>query len=233
MIQRRLHLELQAVLFLITRRVDVSLILVSILFLPGVVLHEVSHYLMAAMLGVPTGKFSLIPRPIRNGRLQLGFVETAKTDIVRDAIIGVAPLATGCIFIAFVSISKLDLLSLEEVLEGGESTNIFRAVSDMYTRPDFWLWFFLAFVVSSTMMPSSSDRRAWLPVALTAVILLGLGLIAGAGPWMWQHFVPLLNRFFQALAMVIGISLAIHIVLIAPLILFRILFLRLSGFKGT
>lgn len=233
MIQRRLHLELQAVFFLITRRVDVSLILVSILFLPGVVLHEVSHYLMAAMLGVPTGKFSLIPRPIRNGRLQLGFVETAKTDIVRDAIIGVAPLIAGCIFIAFVSISKLGLLSLGEVLEDGESTTMIRTMNDLYTRPDFWLWFYLAFVVSSTMMPSSSDRRAWLPVALTAVILLGLGLITGAGAWMWQHFAPPLNRFFQALAMIIGISLAIHLVLIAPLILIRMLFLRLSGIKGT
>lgn len=232
MIQRRLHLELQAVFFLITRRVDVSLILVSILFLPGVVLHEVSHYLTAAMLGVPTGKFSLIPRPIRNGRLQLGFVETAKTDIVRDALIGVAPLIAGSIFIAFVSISKLDLLSLGEVFEGGESTNIFRTMSGLYTRPDFWLWFYLAFVVSSTMMPSSSDRRAWLPVVLTAVILLGLGLIAGAGPWMWQHFAPPLNRSFQALAMIIGISLAIHLVLITPLILIRMLFLRLSGIKG-
>ncbi|MBP1701841.1 MAG: putative rane protein, partial [Chloroflexi bacterium] len=75
--QRYLHRELQAVLLILTRRADLTIMLFSLIFLPGVVLHEASHWLMAKLLRVPTGRFSILPRPMGNGRLQMGFVETA------------------------------------------------------------------------------------------------------------------------------------------------------------
>ena len=49
----------------------------SILFLPGVFLHEFSHFVMAKILRVRTGKFSIFPQSLPDGRLQLGYVETA------------------------------------------------------------------------------------------------------------------------------------------------------------
>jgi hypothetical protein len=89
-LQRFLQREIQSIFLLITRQADISTALFSLLFLPGVLLHETSHYLMAHLLGVKTGRFSLIPKKVEDGRLQLGYVETAKTDFVRDALIGAA-----------------------------------------------------------------------------------------------------------------------------------------------
>src|SRR5512145_1583640 len=95
--QRWLHRETQLVFLLLTRSARLALGLFSLLFFPGVLLHELSHYLMARLLGVRTGRFSLLPELMPDGKLRLGFVETAETDIVRDALIGAAPLISGCI----------------------------------------------------------------------------------------------------------------------------------------
>ena len=77
-LQRLLHREIQAVLLILTRNIQLTIGLFSILFLPGVFLHELSHFLMAKILHVPTGKASLIPKSLPNGRLQMGYVETAQ-----------------------------------------------------------------------------------------------------------------------------------------------------------
>ncbi len=228
-IQSRLHRELQAVFLLITRRVDVSLILVSILFLPGVLLHEASHYLVARLLGVPTGKISIIPRVQDDGHLQLGYVETTHTDILRDTLIGVAPLVAGVLFIAYVGVSQLGLPFIWENWVGGESLSLYKALPYLYNSADFWMWFYLVFAVSSTMMPSRSDRRAWMPVAIIVVILLTLALLAGAGPWMWGNLASPLNQIFQVLVLVFGISLFIHVILVFPLLISRKLLVRLTG----
>ena len=43
---------------------------------------------MAKLLRVPTGQVSLIPQSIEGNRLRMGYVETGKADILRDALIG-------------------------------------------------------------------------------------------------------------------------------------------------
>jgi hypothetical protein len=112
-LQRRLHLEIQAVLLLITRRVDLTITLFSVMFLPGVLVHEISHFLMAKLLGVRTGRISLLPQPLPNGRLQLGFVETAPTDLVRDVLIGSTPLIVGGAILLYRAVP----IRLSELLE--------------------------------------------------------------------------------------------------------------------
>lgn len=79
------------------------------------------------------------------------------------------------------------------------------------------------------MMPSRSDRRAWLPVAVIVVIFLLLALTVGAGPWMWENLAAPFNQISQVLALVFGISLAIHVILIFPLFVARKLLTRLTG----
>jgi hypothetical protein len=59
--------ETQAVFLLLTRRGEVAMVLFAVLFFPGVLLHEVSHYVMAQLLGVRTKRFSLIPKPLPDG----------------------------------------------------------------------------------------------------------------------------------------------------------------------
>ena len=172
LLQRALHKELESVFLLITRRVDVSLVIFSILFLPGVLLHELSHFFMAILLRVRTGRFSIIPQNLGNGRLQLGYVETENADFIRDAFIGIAPLLSGGVFVGLVGKSKLKILTLWEALYTTDLNFILQTVKEMLVQPDFWLWFYLSVVISSTMLPSPSDRRAWLPLALIIGLLI-------------------------------------------------------------
>jgi hypothetical protein len=238
-LQRQLHREIQAVLLLLTRRAEIAMALFSLLFFPGVLLHEGSHFVVARLLGVRTGSFSLIPRVVPHptglgggsARLQLGYVETARADIIRDALIGSAPLVFGGLFVTYAGLSRLGLhLIWNELVATGPST-VLSSLSALYARPDFWLWFYLIFAVSSMMLPSASDRRAWLPLVVILSLLLGVSLLAGAGPWLLGHLAPLLNRAFHALAVVLGISALIHFVLLPPFWALRRLLSRLTGLR--
>jgi len=215
--QRSLHREVQAIFLLITRRMDFSIVLFALVFFPGVLLHETSHYLMARILGVRTGRFSLLPRPLPNGRLQLGYVETRASDWVRETLIGAAPLLTGGVVVAYAGVQRLGLTSAWDALSSGTPGALQLALRAMLDRPDFWLWFYLTLAVSSTMLPSASDRRAWLPLGLTIMALVGASLLAGAGPWLEQHAAPLLGDLFLSVAVVFVISAAIHLLLALPL----------------
>jgi hypothetical protein len=95
--------------------------------------------------------------------------------------------------------------------------------------PDFWLWFYLAFTVSSTMLPSQSDRHAWLPLGILLVGLLGVAILAGAGTWMLTNLAPRLNQFLGALATIFGLSGALHLLLVIPFFLLHQIMSRATG----
>ena len=229
--QRRLHLETQLVFYLLTMRQEIALALFSLIFFPGVLLHESSHWIMARLLGVRTGRFSLLPRSLPDGRLQLGYVETASTDLLREALIGLAPLLAGGAFVAYAGINRLGLPSVWEQITLGSEISWLSALGRLPTLPDFWLWFYLTFTISATMLPSRSDRRAWLPLTLAAIVLITLGLLAGAGPWMVENIAPRVNLGMRAAAVVLAISLAVHLVLVLPLALLRLLLSQWRGVK--
>lgn len=221
LLQRMLHREVQTIFLIITRRSDLSIALFAVLFFPGVLLHEGSHYLAARLLRVRTGRFSIIPRPLADGRLQMGYVETAASDWVRDTLIGAAPLITGGLFVAYAGLTRLGLLELWQAQTLGGLEAALGLLSQIMARSDFWVWFYLTLVVSSTMLPSASDRRAWLPLGLTILALVGASLLAGAGPWLELHVAPLLGDLFLSVAVVFAISAAIHLLLALPLWILR------------
>ena len=230
-LQRFLQREIQAIFLLITRQPEISMALFSLLFLPGVLLHETSHFIMARLLGVRTGRFSIIPQKLEGGRLQLGYVETAKTDFFRDALIGVAPLITGGIFVAIAGVSRLGLNAIWVSLIQGQLNTINMAIKPIIERPDFWLWFYLVFAISSTMMPSASDRRAWLPLILVTLALFGLILLIGVGPWLVSKFGSALISSIDAITMVFGITVLIHLILLPPAWMIRKIISRMVGLQ--
>lgn len=227
--QRGLHREIQAVLLLLTRSPGITIWVFSLIFFPGVFLHELSHLLMAKLLGVRTGGVSLIPQTMSNGRLQLGYVEAAHSDILRDSLVGMAPLLTGMLFVAFAAVERLRMTVLWDTFRDGQWALFWQGMHALPARPDFWLWFYLTFAISSTMMPSESDRHAWLPLGLTIGALLGLALLAGAGPWMVVNLATPLNVFMRGAALVLLVSILVHAILIAPFFTIHQILTKLTG----
>lgn len=227
-LQRLLHREIQTVFLLLTRDARFTIVFFQILFLPGVFLHELSHFLTAKLLRVRTGGFSVIPRALPNGRLQLGYVETAKSDIVRDSLIGAAPLIFGTLFVAYVAIYRLEMRVLWDTLRSGQFALFWLGVRLLPTVKDFYLWFYLAFTVSSTMMPSESDRHAWLELVISVGILFALALLLGAGPWMLANVAPRVSNFLSSVAVILGLSSVFHALLLLPTMLVHKLLSRVS-----
>jgi hypothetical protein len=168
---------------------------------------------------------------MEDGKLRLGYVETAGSDVVRDALIGTAPLLSGGAAVAYLGIYRMGLVPLAAFVGNGDWQGFMQGLRALPAQQDFWLWFYLAFTISSTMLPSASDRRAWLPVILTGIFLLGVALLAGAGPWMLTNLAPWLNRALRSVATIFGISLAMHLALLIPLRLLRELVMRAFGLR--
>jgi hypothetical protein len=159
----------------------------------------------------------------------MGFVETAQTDIIRDSLIGLAPLIAGSLFLAYAGLNRLGLATLLDVLANGQTELFWAGLKLMPQVDDFFLWFYLAFAVSSTMMPSESDRHAWLPLGLWTAGLLALAIFAGAGAWMLENIAPLLNDFFGSVATLFGLSVALHVILLLPIMLLHGIVSKVTG----
>ncbi len=228
-LQRLLHREIQAVFLILTRDTRLTMGIFSMLLLPGVFLHELSHFVMAKLLRVRTGKFSIFPQSLPDGRLQLGYVETARSDIIRDSLIGAAPLIVGTLFVAYVAIYHLQMRVLWDAFRNGQSGLFWMGVRTLPQAPDFYLWFYLAFAVSSTMMPSESDRHAWLELVISVGVLFALALLFGAGPWMLSTIAPRLSNFLSSVGVIFGLSAFVHILLILPTALIHKLLARATG----
>ena len=228
-LQRLFHREIQAVFLILTRDSRVTMVIFSMLFLPGVFLHELSHFVMAKILRVRTGRFSILPKPLPDGRLQLGYVETARSDLVRDSLIGAAPLIVGTLFVAYVAIYHLQMRVLWDVFRNGQFGLFWMGVRALPQVQDFYLWFYLAFTVSSTMMPSESDRHAWLELVISVAVLFAIALLFGAGPWMLSTIAPRLSNFLSAVAVIFGLSAFVHVLLILPTALIHKLLARATG----
>jgi hypothetical protein len=206
-----------------------SMGLFSIIFLPGVFLHELSHFLMAKILFIRTGKFSIFPQPLPDGRLQLGYVETARSDVMRDSLVGAAPLIVGTLFVAYVAIYHLQLRVLLDVFRNGQLDLFWMGVRALPNARDFYVWFYLAFAVSSTMVPSESDRHAWLELVISISVLLAIALLIGAGPWILSNIAPRLSNFLSSVAVIFGLSAFVHAVLVLPTALVHKLLARATG----
>ncbi len=228
-LQRLLHREIQAVFLILTRDTRVTMGIFSMLFLPGVFLHELSHFVMAKILRVRTGKFSIFPKSLPDGRLQLGYVETARSDVIRDSLIGAAPLIIGTLFVAYVAIYHLQMRVLWDAFRNGQFDLFWLGVRTLPQTPDFYLWFYLAFAVSSTMMPSESDRHAWLELVISTGVLVLIALLFGAGPWMLSNVAPYLSNFLSSVAVIFGLSVFVHLLLILPTALVHKLVARATG----
>jgi hypothetical protein len=184
--ERQVHRHLQQFGRQVTGNRTVALVAYAVLLFPGVVLHEVSHWLLARLLGVRTGRISLLPTRGKDGELVLGSVEyhVAGLDPVRESLVGAAPLIAGCTALFLIANHLYGVAAATEAFTSGALRPIADLLLAGWRKPDFMLWFYLVFTIANAMMPSPADRRAWPAfMALLALVVVVL-LILGWGDWL-------------------------------------------------
>jgi hypothetical protein len=180
LVERWIHRHLQGVMLLLTGDREIAVLLYALPLLPGILLHELSHALAAVLLGVRVGRISIRPQ-LAGQRVQLGFVPVEKTDAVRASLIGLSPLLAGSAAILSIGYWVFGLDALGAALAAGDRANLIPGLLSALRAPDAWLWAYVIFAVSNTMLPSRTDRQAWTPLLLF-LLLIG-ALLWAAGFW--------------------------------------------------
>lgn len=116
-----------------------------LLFFPGIIIHELSHFFVASLLLVPTGKISFFPEEEK-----MGSVQVAKADPVRQTLIGLAPTLAGTAAILAIFFFALKLPI--KVLAVSELFSLFKITRHLP-------WLYLIFSINNTMFASPEDRR--------------------------------------------------------------------------
>jgi hypothetical protein len=189
---------------------DVTLILYFVAMLPGVVVHELSHWLMAKLLFVRVSWPKLGPvRRGRSRRVSLGSVRVGKADRFRAGLIGVAPLLGGTAVILLIGHQVLGVGDL------AEGTGIVDGLGQMVEVADFWLWLYLVFSVANAMMPSESDMATVRPVLIFLGIVAAVLLIVTGTPTLAPDTVQTVNSIASFLASAFVLTLAVDLLFIA------------------
>ncbi|PIT89178.1 MAG: hypothetical protein COU27_01605 [Candidatus Levybacteria bacterium CG10_big_fil_rev_8_21_14_0_10_36_7] len=142
----------------------VAISAISIVFFPGVVIHELSHMLVAEALFVKTFGLELVPE-MHEGKVKMGSVKIAESDIFRRFAIGIAPLIIGGIFLASIALFLLNDFSFS--LIASSPFEAFKAAVLI------WAIFF----TTNTMFSSRKDMDGAIEAAaIVAVLVLALML---------------------------------------------------------
>lgn len=171
-ISRWINRQVQNIGLRVSNSGAVAVMLYYLLMFPGILLHELSHFLTARLLGMRVGKFTVGPRRQQNA-VELGSVTVTSGGAVRDSLVGLAPFLCGTAVLLLVSYQVFDVATLALAWEQGGWHGVFRALDGIWLVPDFWLWAYIIFVVSNAMTPSPADRQPW----LVAGIYLGLAAL--------------------------------------------------------
>jgi len=231
LLERWVHRHLQGVWLLILRDPDLALVLYSLIMLPGVLLHEGSHWIMATVLGVRAGRFSVIPTRMPDGTLRLGYVETEATDFIREALIGAAPLLFGATAIIVIGYTWLGVGPAGEALAQGDLLGLLAALGAMVGGPDFWLLIYLVFAISNSMLPSASDRRGWWRLLLLVGVLSVALYYLGFGSVLLEAIAGPVDAGVRALAAAFTITVGLNLCLVPIVWLAERAISRVTGLK--
>jgi hypothetical protein len=137
---------------------------ISLVFLPGTIIHELSHFFAAMILFLPVKDIQIFPK-FEDNQIKLGHVLYVKKDFLRGILVGIAPFFGALLFFFILGFFKL-------FPNGNLGLNI--------------VLIYLIFTVSSLMFSSKQDL---VDIGYLIPFILFL-LIIG---YIFQPFIPSFN----------------------------------------
>jgi len=229
-LQRWISQHVQGIGILLFNSSNAGMALLWFVLLPGVLLHEVSHWLMAKLLGVPTGRLRLSPT-VQGKQVVLGSVEVKRTDPVRDSLVGLAPFLAGTLVLLAIGYWVFDAASLGLAWQRGAWGQMTELLLGAFQIDDAALWLYLIFAVSNAMMPSPSDRESWRLVLVYLAVVAGVMLVFGWLPSLPASLVDALTGGLRMLTYAFALALLIDLVFAAALALLELLLSALRRSK--
>lgn len=174
------------------------MLFLAILFFPGTVLHELSHFFAAKFLFIHTGKITLWPRFEGTKSVTMGSVEVAKSDLFRNFLIGVAPFLVGTTILVFL---------LLQSFENQIFTHIWLLIGVGY----------LLFVIGNTMFSSKKDMEGAVAFYILIAILIGTSYFMGVRIEMISAFVDTQKEVVSLLrssVLLLGVPIVIDLAII-------------------
>ena len=224
-LQQWLHRHIQGFVVMLTGNSGWAMKLLFYLLLPGILLHEISHYVAAKILMVHTSGIHLGIKPIKGNQISLGSVMIGRTDPLRESLIGIAPFVVGIGAIWAIAGYGFDVWP-----EAGLTyTQIIHRVTDYANDWTTWLDLYLIFAVSTAMIPSQSDREPWGPV----ITVLGLSALVfsllGWTPRVPADLVQFARQMVSGLTLALGVAVAVNGVVAVTLWILEKIFERVSS----
>lgn len=164
-----------------TKQYQTTTIIYYAFFLPGIILHEFVYWMVAGFLNVRADRVLAWPEKQEIGQLKLNFIRLAKNvSPIKLAVISTAPLIVGLALVWLIANNVFHIEGFLKIMGSGELTDVSVAVRQLTATPDFWIWFYLTFTISNTMMPHTIQHlRGWWviigAIAVAAVVLIFLG----------------------------------------------------------
>lgn len=198
LLSRKLSQNLYIVWFLLTKSRPVAIAFLSFLYFPGTVIHELAHLFTAEILGVHTGGLTLVPEGLEEKNVRTGSVAIAKSDPIRRAAIGIAPVFVGLMSLGMVSYFIPDLW---------RQVTIDAANGILFSEMSVYLLILAAyslFAISNTMFSSKEDMEGFWPVVIIVGLVMAASYIAGIRISLTETVQTNLIKFLQGVAVNLG-----------------------------
>lgn len=228
-LQRWITQHMQGIGFLLFESRDAGMFILWCVLLPGILVHEFSHWLLAKLLGLKTGRFKFWPE-FQKGQITLASIEVQRSNAVADSLVGLAPFLGGTLILLLIGYWVFDANALGLAWQNQDWRGVLGLLAGTVRVADSWFWLYLMVAVSNAMMPSPSDRASWRPVLLYLGLVAALLLLLGWWPTLPTALLTGLEVGLQTLIYALGLTLAVDAVFALAIAIVELL---LGLIRGT
>lgn len=177
------------------RNDHIVFICISAFFLPGTIIHELSHFVMAILLFLPVHEIQIFPKK-QGSYIKLGYVIYEKKDVIRSILVGIAPIIVG--MLAFWWLYTISFFT-----------------SDIWYIQLFKIY--IMFVLSTTMFSSKQDLidiGYIIPLLLLCAAVIYVLDINILFFLQIESIVSRLTHFMYSVTTYLSISIGIHSIIV-------------------